>query len=142
MIEGPFVVKRFAHVRRRMLVVAVTALLPAALGVASTPRAAAQGFAAPHERFFRLEWEAVQRAERQVTIAGYIYNHYLYAVRRVQLHVEVFDGSGQQKGEAFGWVLGDVPPGGRAYFEIPMSVDGQTYGVTVHAFEFGSREGV
>src|SRR5881296_1263630 len=120
MIEGPFVVKRFAHVKRRMLVVAVAALLPAALGLSSTRGAAAQGFAAPHERFFRLEWEAVQRAERRVTIAGYIYNHYLYAVRRVQLHVEVFDGSDQQKGEAFGWVLGDVPPGGRAYFEIPI----------------------
>ena len=125
-----------------MLVVAVGGILAASLGVASTPRVAAQGVAVPHERFFRLEWEAVQRAERPVTIAGYIYNPYLYAVRRVQLHVEVFDGSGQQKGEAFGWVLGDVPPGGRAYFEIPVSVEGQAYGVTVYAFEFGSREGV
>src|SRR5947208_6481138 len=132
MIEGPFVVKRFAHVRRRMLVVAVAAIVPAALGLSSTRGAAAQGFAAAHERFFRLEWEAVQRAERQVTIAGYIYNHYLYAVRRVQLHVEVFDGSGRQKGAPFGWVLGAVPPGGPAYLDVPMSVAGQTYGVTVH----------
>ncbi len=124
-----------------MLVVAVGAILAASLGVSSAPRVAAQGFAAPHERFFRLEWEAIQRAERQVTIAGYIYNHYLYAVRRVQLHVEVLDGSGQLKGEAFGWVLGDVPSGGRAYFQIPVSVGGQAYGVTVHAFEFGPREG-
>jgi hypothetical protein len=125
-----------------MLVVAVRVILTASLGLSSTRGVAAQGFAAPHERFFRLEWEAVHGAEGRVTIAGYIYNHYLYTVRRVQLHVEVFDGSGQQKGEAFGGVLGDVLPGGRAYFEIPVSVEGQTYGVTVHAFEFGSREGV
>ena len=129
------------NVGRRMLVVAVGASLAASLGVSSTPRVAAQGFAAPQERFFRLEWEAVQRAERRVTIAGYIYNHYLSAVRRVQLRVEVFDGSGQLKGEAFGWVLGEVPPGGRAYFEVPVSVGGQAYGVSVHGFEFGSREG-
>src|SRR5437899_10754272 len=114
MIEGPFVVKRFAHVRRRMLVVAVAALLPAALGLSSTRGAAAQGFAAPHERFFRLEWEAVQGAEGRVTIAGYIYNSYLYAVRRVQLHVEVFDGSGQQKGAALGSAPGPVPSWRRA----------------------------
>src|SRR5437899_12479943 len=100
MIEGPFVVKRFAHVKRRMLVVAVAALLPAALGLSSTRGAAAQGFAAPHERFFRLECEAVQRPERRVTTAGHSYNHYHYAVRRAPLPVEVCDGSGQQQGGA------------------------------------------
>src|SRR5438094_8143990 len=96
MIEGPFVVKRFAHVKRRTLVVAVAALLPAALGLSSTRGAAAQGSEVPHERFFRLEWEAVQRAGRQVTISGYSYNHYLYALRRVQHHVGGLDGWGCQ----------------------------------------------
>src|SRR2546427_12892222 len=107
MIEGPFVVKRFAHVKRRMLVVAVAALLPAALGLSSTRGAAAQGSAAPHERFFRLEWEAVQRPERQVTIAGDIYNPYLYAVRRGELPGEVFVGAGPPEGAAIRWGLGD-----------------------------------
>src|SRR2546430_16526431 len=73
MIEGPFVVKRFAHVKRRMLVVAVAALLPAALGLSSTRGAAAQGSAAPHERFFRLGWEGPQRPGGQVPIPGVIY---------------------------------------------------------------------
>src|SRR5207244_10989186 len=117
MIEGPFVVKRFAHVRRRMLVVAVAAILPAALGLSSTRGAAAQGFAAPHERFFRLEWEAVQGAEGRVTIAGYIYNSYLHAVRPAQPRGGAFVGPGQQSGEAVGWGLGRAPPGERGALE-------------------------
>ena len=122
--------------RRTLVSVAVAVLL------IGGGRAWAEIYAAESlQRYFRIEWQVTQSARGPV-IEGYVNNKTDMRASRMLLEIERLDGAGQVVGRSSVWVLGDVPPGGRAYFEIPMSVDGQTYGVTVHAFEFGSREGV
>lgn len=127
----------FADFKRRILLVTVASLVM--LPVAIFP-AIAQVFSVPQERFFRLEWRRERQGERDVAIAGYIYNDYLYPVRRVQLQIQVFDAAAEVKSEVFGWVPGDVPPGGQEYFRISLPVSGSAYGVTVYSFEFAPRE--
>jgi len=123
--------------KRRILLVTVASLVM--LPVAISP-AIAQVFSVPQERFFRLDWRRERQGERDVAIAGYVYNDYSYPVRRVQLQIQVFDAAGEVKSEVFGWVLGDVQPSGRGYFRISLPVSGSAYGVTVYSFEFGPRE--
>jgi hypothetical protein len=45
----------------------------------------------------------------------------------VRLRIESLDGSGRVIGESFGWVIGDVPAGGRGFFVIRVEVPGTAY---------------
>ena len=119
--------------KRRILLVTVASLV-------AISSATAQVFSVSQERFFRLEWRQERQSERDVAIAGYLYNHYLYPVRRVQLQIQVFDAAGEVKSAVFGWILSDVQPSGQGYFRVSLPVSGSAYEVTVYSFEFGPRE--
>jgi hypothetical protein len=54
--------------------------------------------------------------------------------------VEIFDTAGRPVAGAVGWVAGEVPPGGRGYFEAPVAKREVSFTVTVYAFAFGPRE--
>jgi hypothetical protein len=67
-------------------------------------------------------------------VHGYIYSEHEYRVGGVRLRCDVLDASGQVVSQSFGWVVGDVPPRGRAYFYVHVPVRGASYRVTVLSF--------
>ena len=95
---------------------------------------------APTERFFKLDWQVERRDGADVAIVGHLRNDYLYALRRIQLQVQVLDEGGRVTGEGLTAVERDVRPGESTTFRIPLRTNGARYAVLVHAFEFGDRE--
>ena len=91
------------------------------------------------ERFFRIEWQLERAGGRDVAIVGSLDNHYLYRLEWVQLQAQILDDAGQTTDETRA-IVTDVPAGGRRDFRLELPATGARYSVTVHAFEFGSRE--
>jgi hypothetical protein len=87
------------------------------------------------DRLFRLEVEPQAVPRHGWSVEGYIYNEHSYRVAGVRLRVEVIDDAGAVAASGFGWVHGDVPAGGRAYFLIPLPKRGASYRVTVVSFQ-------
>jgi hypothetical protein len=50
--------------------------------------------------------------------------------------VEALDGSGRVVGSTTGYVMGDVPPSSRSYFEIKAPAKAATYRVTIDSFDW------
>jgi hypothetical protein len=90
---------------------------------------------------FRVELQEATDTPRGPAVEGYLYNHLSWRIGNVRLRVESLDPTGKVTGEAAGWVLGDAPAGGRAYFFIPVSERGATYRGTVDSFDRISIEG-
>ena len=80
--------------------------------------------------------ESEDRRGRPV-VSGYVYNQRAgsYAVG-VRLRVEALDGSGQVTGSTVGYVLGEVPPSNRSYFEIKAPAKAASYRVTIESFSW------
>jgi len=91
------------------------------------------------ERFFRIEWQLERAGGRDVAIVGSVGNRYLYRLEWVQLQAEILDDAGQATHETRA-IVTDVPAGGRGDFRLQLPATGARYSVTVHVFEFGSRE--
>jgi hypothetical protein len=99
--------------------VLVLFLLIALFGQA--PGARGQNFALPDaERYFRLEWAAGQNARRGPVIRGYVYETYGRPSDQMRLAIDTLDAGANVTGTTIGYVMGPVPGGGRAYFEIPV----------------------
>lgn len=121
-----------------LLRAAGTSLLLAAVALAAMvsggARAAAQAPPTEGERMFRAEVDPELIARGGWAVHGYIYSQHDYRVGGVRLRCDALDASGQVIGQSFGWVVGDVPPGGRAYFYVHVPVRGATYRVIVLSF--------
>ena len=113
-------------------------LVACLLGLLTTgdPRpVTAQVSVSSQERFFRIEWQMERTADRAPALAGTVTNPYRQTVHRVQLEVQVLDEAGRVTHETLG-IVGDVPPGGRSNFLLPLPAIGAGFAVTVHSFEF------
>jgi hypothetical protein len=88
---------------------------------------------------FRFEFEEVTN-HRGPAVEGYLYNGLPWRIGDVRVRIESLDPTGQVRGEAYGWALGDSPAGGRAFFTVPITVHGATYRVSVDSFDKVSRE--
>ena len=86
------------------------------------------------EQYFKLEWEAGQRKGRP-NVRGYLLNDYGFPAASVRLRVESLDGGGQVTGTTIGYVAGQVTPGMRAYFEVPVPA-APAYRVSVLSWEW------
>jgi hypothetical protein len=64
-----------------------------------------------------------------------VYNEGLRWLSNVRIRVEVLDTDGTAVGEALGWVFGDLTPGGRGYFVVPVHRVGATFRVSVLSFD-------
>ena len=53
----------------------------------------------------------------------------------VRLRVVERDSGAHPVGEAWGWVFGDAPAQGSAYFAIPLQATADSYDVTVVSFD-------
>ena len=82
---------------------------------------------------FRFEWKKTGR-----TISGYVYNTSNRWAARMQLAVEGVDRSGKVVAKTTTWVLGGVPPNGRASFEASVP-EAASYQVRVLSFEWTER---
>lgn len=83
----------------------------------------------------RVEGSGSEDRRGRPVVNGYVYNQRAgsYAVS-VRLLVEALDGSGQVVGSTIGYVLGDVPPSNRSYFEIKAPAKAASYRVTVESY--------
>ena len=103
---------------RRMLTAALVTVVLAttATAVGAQPRPGSRG------PVFRVEPETRSEHVRQSFVTGWIYNDGQGVVGLVRMKVEILDAAGTVIGEHVGWAYGNVTPGGRAYFMIPIPV--------------------
>ena len=105
-------------------------------------RAGAQVSSRPAEADLRVEWSASEDRRGRPIVDGYVYNQragsYATAVR---LLVEALDAAGQVVGSTTGYVLGDVPPSSRSYFEVKAPAKTPTYRVTIQSFAWRAYGG-
>jgi len=126
--------------RDRIVSLAVLACLLAGTVLAAPDAARSQGTTTDVDRYFRAEWDPDAVPRGGWAVQGYVYSTHLYRVSGVRLRVEVLDGAGQVQHQVFGWVAGDIPAGGRAYFFVSVPSRGAAYRVKVLSFFLVSRE--
>ncbi len=85
----------------------------------------------------RVEWSASDDRRGRPVVSGYVHNRRAgtYAIG-VRLAVEALDGSGRVVGSTTGYVMGDVPPSSRSYFEIKAPAKAASYRVTIDSFDW------
>jgi hypothetical protein len=111
-------------------------LLVVTVVVGSASGARGQNFAAPDaDRYFRVEWAAAQSARRGPVIRGYVYETYGRSSDQMRLAIDTLDASEKVTGTILGYVMGAIPGGGRAYFEIPVPTVGG-YRVRIVSFRW------
>ena len=119
--------------------VLVIVLASAAVPATAQPPA---GFRGP---LFRVEPETRTDHARPGFVTGWVYNDGQGVAGLVRMRVEMLDGSGKVLSQHIGWAYGNVTPGGRAYFMIPIPPQSPPERrVTVESFvlqAFGEREG-
>lgn len=114
-------------------------LIVVALSVGLAAPAAAQGMS--QDRWFRIDWKPYALARATPSIEGWVYNDHRYRIGGVQLQIEGIDGAGQVVGQTTGWVYGNIPAGGRAYFVVSVPRGSTTYRITVSRFYLVALEG-
>lgn len=97
--------------------------------------ARAQGFSRSTDADLRVEWTGSPDRRGRPVVSGYVYNQRAgsYA-ENVRLLVEALDASGQVVGSTTGYVLGQVPPSNRAYFEVKAPPAAAGYRVGIQSF--------
>jgi len=110
-----------------------------ALSVLVGPAAHAQSVGTPDQSPFRFELEEV-RNHRGPAVEGYLYNGLPWRIGNVRVRIESLDVTGQVKGEAYGWALGDSPAAGRVFFTVPITERGEAYRASVDSFDRMSLE--
>ena len=71
------------------------------------------------EAYFAVDWQAGERRGRPV-VSGHVVNTYGVSAQNVRVLVESLDAAGQVTATTIGYVSGDVQPGSRVYFEVPV----------------------
>ena len=86
------------------------------------------------DRYFALEWQPDERRGRPL-VSGYVTNQWGIGVNNVRMRVEALDAGGGVTATYIGYVFGDVTPGTRAYFEVPLAQKAANYRVSVLSFD-------
>lgn len=81
---------------------------------------------------FRVEED--RDAPTRGAIAGWVYNDSRETVGLVRMRLEVLDDSGKVVGNQMGWAYGNLRPGDRAYFRIPIPEQRGTRRITIESF--------
>ena len=105
-----------------------------ALGVVFMPATAAAQGTTSTTQGFRVE-SGLRRHGVGPALEGYIVNEGPLRLTNVRLQVDVLGADGALVSHASGRVFGDVTPGGRGYFLVPVSAVGASYRVTVVSFD-------
>ena len=86
------------------------------------------------DRYFALEWQPDERRGKPL-VSGYVTNTWGIGVNNVRVRVEALDAAGVVSATYIGYVFGDVTPGTRAYFEVPVAQKAASYRVSVLSFD-------
>ena len=86
------------------------------------------------DNYFKLEWQPDERRGRPV-VTGYVTNQWGIGVNNVRMRVEALDTGGVVTATYIGYVFGDVTPGTRAYFEVPVAQKAASYRVSVLSYD-------
>ena len=86
------------------------------------------------ENFFKVEWQPDERRGKAV-VSGYVTNQWGIGVNNVRMRVEALDTAGSVTATYIGYVFGDVTPGTRAYFEVPVTEKAANFRVSVLSFD-------
>lgn len=113
----------------RVLAVALLAFVAVGAPMLGAQIACAQS-ASPAS--FRVEVD--REAPTRGAIAGWLYNDSREMVGLVRLRLEVVDESGKVVATQLGWAYGNLRPGDRAYFRIPLPEQKGTRRITVDSF--------
>jgi hypothetical protein len=113
----------------RVLAVALLIFVAAGAPMLGTRIAGAQS-ASPAS--FRVEVD--REAPTRGAVAGWLYNDSREMVGLVRLRLEVVDESGKVVATQLGWAYGNLRPGDRAYFRIPLPDQKGTRRITVESF--------
>ena len=84
--------------------------------------------------YFKVEWQPDERRGKAV-VSGYVTNQWGISVNNVRLRVEALDAAGVVTATYIGYVFGDVTPGTRAYFEVPLAQKAVNYRVSVLSYD-------
>lgn len=104
----------------------------ALLALAVATPAAAQAPPPSEMRNFRVEEDT--GAPSRGAVAGWLYNDGRETVGLVRLRMDVLDEAGQVVAVQRGWAYGNLRPGDRAYFRIPLPDKPGTRRVVVESF--------
>jgi hypothetical protein len=95
----------------------------------------------PSDGFLRAQWHVTELSRLSgPRLEGYVYNDSSIRITDVRLHVVERDGAAHPIAEAWGWVFGDIPAGGSAYFVVPLEPVAETYDVLVVSFDAVANE--
>ena len=83
------------------------------------------------DRYFKVEWDPEAVPRGGWAVQGHVSSTHPYRVNGVRLQVDVLDSAGGVENSVYGWVPGDVPSGGRAYFFVSVPRRGASYRVKV-----------
>jgi hypothetical protein len=108
-----------------------------ALAVLGSSPARAQISGRAVEPDLRVEWSAGEDRRGRTLVGGYVYNDRAgsYATG-VRLRVEALDAAGQAVGSTTVYVMGDVPPSNRSYFEVKAPAKAAAFRVTVQSYSW------
>ena len=109
--------------------------LTAVLAIAGFAGSAMGGEPVPAGADFRAEAETDKLSRRGPAVSGWLYNDKGAAVSNVRVRVDVLDTSGEVVATGEGWIYGNVPARGRAYFFVTVPRLGGNYRVTVLRFD-------
>ena len=87
------------------------------------------------EAFFAVDWQPADRRGRPV-VTGHVVNTYGIPTHNVRLLVESLDAAGQVTATTIGYVSGDVVPGARLSFEVPVERVAPAYRVVVLSWDW------
>ena len=113
----------------KLLAVVVAILLSSAFAQAQSYRIYGS------EAFFAVDWQAGERRGRPV-VSGHVVNTYGVVAQQVRVLVESLDAAGQVTETTIGYVSGDMLPGPRVYFEVPVARAAPAYRVVVLSWDW------
>ncbi|HMH50614.1 MAG TPA: FxLYD domain-containing protein [Candidatus Acidoferrum sp.] len=86
------------------------------------------------EGYFPIDWQAGERRGQPI-VTGHVTNAWGIGVNNVRMRIEALDPAGGVTATYIGYVFGDVTPGTRAYFEVPVPQKAPSYRVSVLSFD-------
>jgi|GEM_PF-942747 hypothetical protein len=120
---------------RRATARAIVAAVVLALIGSDAARAQVSGRAVAPD--LHVEWSADEDRRGRTLVSGYVYNERpgSYATG-VRLRVDALDAAGQTVGSTTAYVMGDVPPSNRSYFEVKAPAKTAGFRVTVQSYSW------
>src|SRR5262249_2889291 len=110
------------------------------LMLAASATAWAQNFGGSPAQWFHVTWD--QREDGNVTtIEGYVQNASPFRGTNGRFQIDGLNGGRRPVAQAFGWTIGDIPPGDRGYFIAPAISGATAYQITVSSFDVVSGAG-